>query len=278
MRMSKTARTHITTKDLKAAMARRWCAPHDALIWEIGDATGGRHSRSADAVIMGLWPSRGILLEGVEIKTHRSDWLRELKTPAKAEPVARFCDRWWIHATPDVVRTEELPTGWGLRVFDGRVWTTPVEAAPRTPEPISREFLASLLRRSDQQIEKQATEHAQALLEPERAMMEQRIEAAVQQRTRRAAGMASVAEEFKAALGLDPEELIRNGEVAIAARMVAALLRQDLHNPWGGMSWLVKTLRDVADRTADAMEEIGIEVPPPEDRLARSVRSKSPKS
>lgn len=269
------ARTDIiTTADLKAAMTKHWCAPAYALIWEVGDATGGRHNRNADAVIMGLYPSRGIHLEGVEIKTQRSDWRREMKNPAKAEAVSRYCDLWWIHATPGVVKPEELPEGWGLREYDGRVWRVVVKATMREPEPITREFLASLLRRSDQQQERQAKAMAQDMLAAETAAIEQRVAAGIAQRTSRAAGMASIAEEFEAALGMDPTELIRNGEVRIAARMTAAIMRQDLHNPWGGLVYLIKSMRDLADRTSDALEEIGVDVPAPDERFPRSVRSK----
>lgn len=266
---------YISTDDLKDAMSKRWKAPQDALIWEVGDATGGRQNRNADAVIMGLYPSRGIHLDGVEIKTYRSDWLRELKNPAKAEAVSRYCDHWWIHATPDVVKVDELPEGWGLRIWDGRIWTTAKQAAKRNPEPVSREFLASLLRRSDGVVEKQAKRIAQDMLAGERAAMAAEIDARVQQRTRDAAAFASIAEEFKREFGLDPQELVRNGEVAHAVRMAAAFLRQDLHNPWGGLFYLVRNLRDLADRTSDALEEMGLDAPDPTDRLPRPDRART---
>jgi hypothetical protein len=260
---------HVSTADLKAAMAHKWSAPEHALVWEVGDATGGRQTRSADAIIMGLWPSRGIHMDGVEIKTYRSDWLRELKAPAKAEPVSRFCDHWWIHAGPDVVKPEELPVGWGLRVYDGRIWTTVVEAALRTPDAPNREFIASLLRRSDQQLEKAAKAKAEQMVAGERAKIEREIEERVEHRTRRSAAMASIAEEFEAVLGMTPEDLVRRGDVKHAAAIMSAILKRDLHNPYGGLFWLVKTLRDVADKTSEAMEEIGLEPPSAEDKMTR---------
>lgn len=264
---------HITTSELKASMSKRWSAPEHALIWEVGDATGGRQNRNADAVIMGLWPSRGIHLEGVEIKTHRSDWLRELKIPAKAEAVSRYCDRWWIHATPGVVKDGELPVGWGLRTFDGRSWKTEVEADLKTPEPVTREFLAALLRRTDQQETRRAAAMAEAMLEEERAKIDARVDALVVQRTRNASAMASIAEEFHRTLGLDPAEMIRNGEVVAAARMTAAFLRQDLHDPWGGLSYMIRNMRDLIERTSDVMREVGLEPPPADKPIPRTKRS-----
>lgn len=266
---------HITTDAVRAAMAHRWKAPDHSLVWEVGDGTGARHTRSADAVIMGLWPSRHNLLEGVEIKVHRSDWLRELKAPEKAEAIARFCDRWWIHATPGVVLPEELPPNWGLRVYDGRIWKTAVEAPPLAPVPPTRPFLAALLRRSDQQNERQARAAADAALTAERAAIEKRISDTVDERTRRSAALASFADAFRDELGLDPEQLVQNREVRIAARMTAAFMRQDLHETYGGLNWMIRSLRDMADRASDVMLEAGLQPPDPKDKIPRPPRSKT---
>ena len=70
--------------DVRAALARKFCAPEYALFYEVANATGSAATRSADAIAMGLWPSRGLYLQGFEIKVSRSDWLSELKNPAKA--------------------------------------------------------------------------------------------------------------------------------------------------------------------------------------------------
>jgi hypothetical protein len=256
---------YVSTEDMRAAMSRRWKAPEHAVMWEVGDATGARHSRLADAVIMGLWPSRGIDLQGVEIKVHRSDWQRELKDPGKADQIARYCDFWWVHASPDVVMPAEIPAGWGLRVYDGRAWSTPVEAERRRPEPMSREFLAALLRRADQQVSREAKRMADASLADERAGIDRRVAEGVEARTRLSASLATVAEEFKKATGMDVAEIARNGNAAYAARITAALMRQDLHNPYAGLEWLVRQLRQTADATAEAMASIGLEPPTPEE-------------
>ncbi len=86
--------------DIRAGMATRWAAPEYAIMWEVADATGARHSRLADAVMMSLWPSRGLELHGVEIKVSRADWRREALTPQKAEKIAAYCDRWWSTRRP----------------------------------------------------------------------------------------------------------------------------------------------------------------------------------
>ncbi|KKX24338.1 hypothetical protein [Rhizobium sp. LC145] len=141
----------ITSADIRAGMSKRWAAPEYAIMWEVSNATGGGAKRYADAVIMSLWPSRGLELHGVEIKISRSDWRREAADPSKAEAIARFCDRWYIHTAPGVIDDlSDVPPAWGLREFDGRAWKTIREAEKNNPEPITRSFLAALLRRADE--------------------------------------------------------------------------------------------------------------------------------
>ncbi len=121
--------------------------------------------RTADAVAMDLWPSKGLEIHGHEVKVSRSDWLTEMKNPAKCEPVKRYCDRWWLVVSDrSIVKPGELPDDWGLMVvterrysrwvpercgYDVGVESTvrTVKAAPRLkPDPISRDFVAPLLR------------------------------------------------------------------------------------------------------------------------------------
>jgi hypothetical protein len=70
--------------------------------------------RTADALVVDLWPSSKHLVHGFEVKVSRSDWLTELKDPEKAEAFKPYCDHWWL-AVPDadIVR-DDLPAGWGL--------------------------------------------------------------------------------------------------------------------------------------------------------------------
>lgn len=129
-----------------------------AFIPHVRDAAGHNSSRTADAIAMALWPSRGLVLHGFEIKTSRSDWLRELKNPAKAEVFATLVDYWWLAvADANVVAAGELPEGWGLLVAKGGRLVCLQDAAPLhpgvrvpgakpLPESFGRSFLAALLR------------------------------------------------------------------------------------------------------------------------------------
>ena len=140
-----------------AVLEKKYPAPEWAFFRQVRDATGFAGCRTADALAMGLWPSRGLELHGFEVKSYRSDWLRELKRPKKAEVIAPYTDRWWIVAGDEtVVGEDEVPELWGLMV----VSETPkrgrhiriVRQAPKReePTPIDRLFLAAILRRAEE--------------------------------------------------------------------------------------------------------------------------------
>ena len=44
---------------------------------EVRNRAGYNATRSADGVVVGLWPSRGLEIEGLELKAHRQDWIKE---------------------------------------------------------------------------------------------------------------------------------------------------------------------------------------------------------
>ena len=140
-----------TTAEIYAGLEARFCHPAWALVTEVRNATGVvAKERYADALAMSLWPSRGLSLEGIEVKASRSDWTRELKNPAKADAISGYCDRWWVAVGHrDIVRTGELPDAWGL-LAPGKTGKTleVLKEAPRNEktQPIDRAFLASLFR------------------------------------------------------------------------------------------------------------------------------------
>jgi hypothetical protein len=136
-----------TESSVCSAIAARFCAPEWATFFDVGDATGGRATRRADAVAMNCWPSRGMLLHGFEVKVSRPDWVREMRDPAKSAAVQRYCDRWWLFVGDDaVVRAGELPATWGLLALRGGRLDCLAEAPPIEPEPWGRPFVAALLR------------------------------------------------------------------------------------------------------------------------------------
>lgn len=103
--------------------------------------------RTADALVVDLWPSSGHLVHGFEVKVSRSDWLTELKDPDKAEAFKPYCDHWWL-VVPDVeIVRSDLPLGWGLLAVgkDGRLRQR--KAAPKLDrQPMPFEMTAAWLR------------------------------------------------------------------------------------------------------------------------------------
>lgn len=160
-----------------------------------GDMQHGR-MRTADALAIDTWQSKGMELHGFEVKCTRSDWLTELKQPEKSAPFRDVCDRWWlVIADAAMVKPGELPDGWGLMApttrYDQRYvgtavwlpeWRMPnrpdwssrpdrrdyagvpvqvlrrVTSAPKMPDrqPIPRPLLATLLRATAQTASRQA--------------------------------------------------------------------------------------------------------------------------
>lgn len=132
---------------LHDALRNRFSPPAWGLIWEVGNATGQRITNYADALAMSVWPSRGLELHGIEIKTNRADWLRELGDPKKSVAVQKYCDYWWLVVEKDVVNDGELPGAWGLLVRRGERLHCVKEAPKLEAKALDRTFLAAMFRR-----------------------------------------------------------------------------------------------------------------------------------
>jgi len=147
----------ITSADIEQLLFNRFCPPAWAFIPQVRSATGyGNPIRTADALAMGLWPSRGLELHGFEIKVSRSDWISELKNPAKAEEIAGYCDFWWIVAPKDLIKVEELPTPWGLIIPHGATTKIVKQAEKMKSTAPDKFFLAAILRKAQEVITPQA--------------------------------------------------------------------------------------------------------------------------
>ncbi len=136
---------------LTVLLKERFAAPEYAFLPHVRNGTGyvRRTTRTADALAMGLWPSRGLDLHGFEIKSDRRDWLNEKANPEKAEEIARFCDRWWlVTGAPGIVHVGELPPAWGLLVAEGGKLVLKMEAQKLEAQPLDRAQLAAILRRA----------------------------------------------------------------------------------------------------------------------------------
>lgn len=150
------------------ALRKRFAAPAWAYFEEVRNGTGfaRKTTRTADALAMSLYPSRGLELHGVEVKVSRSDWQRELDDPEKAEEIGKYCDRWWLATGQKVVRDiSEIPAAWGWLEVDAKgALKTRKEAPIRLAEPLDRLMLAAILRCSSEESDARIDKAVQALL------------------------------------------------------------------------------------------------------------------
>lgn len=240
------------TPAINAALRTKFCAPEWALFFEVGDATGGRQRRWADAVAMNLYPSRGLSIQGFEVKAHRSDWLRELKDPTKSAPVQQYCDHWWVVALPGIVKPDELPATWGLYELKGNGLHVSKTAPKLEAAPLRREFVAAMLRRASEADLSVVNELVHKEVDRQRAQDQQRINYEVERRTSDWAKVQKKVDEIKEHCGID---LIHGWEDTKSLARAFRLARDSqLASDYGGLTHLATSLEHAAKRLRDAVQ------------------------
>jgi hypothetical protein len=141
----------MNASDIIKLLQTKYSPPDYAFLTQVRNQTGYSVKdgiRTADGLALCLYPSRGLYLNGFEIKVSRSDWATERRNPEKADAIGKFCHYWWIIA-PDIntVPLHELPETWGLQVVsDGKLHVAK-QAKFMNPEPITMPFLAAIFRK-----------------------------------------------------------------------------------------------------------------------------------
>lgn len=245
----------LTTVHARAMLRARFAAPEWALMEEVAPSTGGG-TRYADAVAMNLWASRGHALHGFEIKTGRGDWLKELKDPAKAEAVARYCDHWWLVAPAGVVKDGELPLGWGWYELRSGGLVQRVEARKMQAAPLTREFFASLMRRGHEQMQRAAGNLASDEIVKARAEVRQDVARMVKDSTRKHEELKAKVEKFEAETGIP-----LSGYGAPPSHVIALAKRLQVLGGWSGDN-PVGRLEQIAgdlDRVAEQLRKAAVD-------------------
>lgn len=137
-----------TERDVATVLSLKFCQPEFSFLRQVRNSTGFQKvERTADAMALQCYPSRGLGLHGFEIKVSRADLKKELEDPDKAEEVARFCDYWWL-AVSDRKITEgfHLPKTWGLICCRTGKAVTVKTAGKMKAQELDRKFIASILR------------------------------------------------------------------------------------------------------------------------------------
>lgn len=139
----------VTTSDVMAALRSKYSGTAWAFFEEVSNGTGARGGQAyADAMVMSLWPSRGLEAYGFEVKVSRADWRKELDNPKKAEILQRYCTRWWVVSGNKCVLETELPKKWGLLELRGKSLHVKKEAPRLKAKAWDQTFIAALLRRA----------------------------------------------------------------------------------------------------------------------------------
>jgi hypothetical protein len=213
---------------LASLIMQAYPSPEWAVFFEVANGTGSRATRWADAVAMGVWPSRGHALIGFECKEDRRDWLREKKNPEKAEAVASHCDSWYVVAGVEgIVQLEELPEPWGLLVAN-KDRTKLLNKKVCQPFPdrdktvLRRPFVASMLRKVPETTVPKADVARQVELAVAAEVERTNTGFELQQLRKRVETDEKAFEAFQAATGVDLRHGWR-GPVKIAQAVAAVL-------------------------------------------------------
>jgi hypothetical protein len=257
----------ITAVDICNWMAETFSEANGyACLFEVSNGTGSHARRSADAVVMNLWPSRGLELVGYEHKVSRSDWLHELKQPEKAWPVMQYCDRWILLAAPGVAKAEEIPINWGWHEFDGEKLKVRKAAPALQPKTLDRTFLGAMLRRPVRDVEnmvKRAVEKRRAELEED---FERRVEQRANARLTRAEEVMKKVAEIKEATGID-----LTGWTASTEKVTAALkfaIAAEPFSRFGGVSGAVQDVERALERLQELRTQLAEFIPAEPEHMA----------
>lgn len=252
----------LTAANVISALAERHPHPEWVFLREVRNGTGWtRVTRSADALAISCWPSRGIHVHGFEVKVSKSDWKREKVDPEKAEEIASRCDYWWVAAPAGLVPLDEVPVNWGLLEVaeDGKKIKQARAATMLARREMTPQFFASIVRRA-------YDEGRRAEPEEQRRAVAAARSAGFEEGAKRAAKDAVAAESRYATLRAAVDRFERESGVKVheyggenVARAVARVLAAD------------RADRDVAalvQRLEHARDEV--------DRLARALRGDAP--
>jgi hypothetical protein len=136
----------LAAHDLYLRLQGTFSPPAYITLEEVRDATGFDGHRTADAIAVSLYRSRGKAIWGFEMKVSRSDWLHELKQPEKAESIMRYCDYWaLVVPNKDIVKPGELPATWGMYVAQKNRLKCVVPCPKLDPLPMSMTMLTALI-------------------------------------------------------------------------------------------------------------------------------------
>ena len=84
---------------------------------QVNNGAGFGFGRTLDAIVFDTWPSKGLGLEGIEVKVSKGDLRRELQHPDKSAQFIEYLDTFSICAPKEVLADgmrDLIPKRWGI--------------------------------------------------------------------------------------------------------------------------------------------------------------------
>ena len=135
--------------EVHKVLQKQFGPPAYAYLPQVRNQTGyaKKHLRTADALALSLWPSRGLNIHGFEIKRSWTDLKKEIDDPEKAEEIAQYCGFWWLVVTNEKIMDNlVVPDKWGIIRCNDKCDI--VKQAPKhEPKPFDKSMMFAILRR-----------------------------------------------------------------------------------------------------------------------------------
>jgi hypothetical protein len=184
-------------------------------------------------------------VHGFEVKVSRGDWQRELQKPEKAEAIMRYCDHWWIVTPKGLVRDGELPPTWGLYELDGRGLRCAVQAPKLDATPLTREFVAAMVRRAGQADDAAVRVQAQQIVEQRTRFHKDECDRIRREAGERADRYEGLIRDLEAATGVECRRFVDAKGLAAAAGLVHKL---GVVSTYGGLRGLANQMRATVEK------------------------------
>lgn len=251
-------------QDVRDCLGSRYPADQYLVVEEAPESQD-RGGRRIDALVIGLWKSRGLEREAVEVKVSYSDWKRERDNHEKADFWWRHCHRLWIAAPAKLAAriAPELPETWGLLACDGGKATVAVEAARHEPDDLPWPTLVGVLRAASGVTGKVLQHERMKVAEEFHASTQRQIEQEVASRTARYEQMI---EDFREASGIDLSNPYSGRHIGAAVALVLqeverpGFLASKLQRPAENLSYNIDRLKESAEAVASMAEKVAAEL------------------
>ena len=224
------------------------------LVKEVADSTS--RNRYLDYMVINLWESRGQSIIGIEEKSYRSDWLNELKNPAKQELHAPYCDYFYLLTTKEgVANLEEIPENWGWMVVKGDKIVTMKKAPKLDAKPMSKSMMVSIIRRA---ADKKEFIHKDSIKDEIQIKVNNALEQQKRSRDReleRCKELTASVVAFEEASGLKIDRYSFSGSSKLLGEKVSFVMKYDLEDMISSLRLFNKHVQSIAKKSAEAINE-----------------------